>query len=75
MPKFLAVWFAYCLITSLFVAYLTEGRFSLLFTIRQFFRVAETATFLAYGLGNLSNGIWKKQTWSANTTDVVDGLI
>jgi len=27
------------------------------------FRVAGTAAFMAYGLGNLSNGIWKGQPW------------
>jgi len=39
------------------------------------FRVAGTAAFLAYGLGNLSNGIWKGQTWSSTIKEVFDGLI
>jgi hypothetical protein len=39
------------------------------------FRVAGTAAFLAYGLGHLSNGIWKGQTWPATIKEVMDGLV
>jgi len=36
------------------------------------FQVAGTAAFLAYGLANLSNGIWKGQPWSMTIKEVVD---
>ena len=39
------------------------------------FRVAGTAAFLAYGLGQLSNGIWKGQPWGVVIKEVIDGLI
>ena len=39
------------------------------------FRVVGTVAFMAYGLGNLSNGIWKMQTWSMTIKEVVDGLL
>jgi hypothetical protein len=39
------------------------------------FRVAGTAAFLAYGLSQLSNGIWKGQPWGMTVQEVVDGLI
>src|SRR5229473_569853 len=39
------------------------------------FRVAGTAAFLAYGLGHLSNGIWKGQPWGMTLKEVIDGLI
>ena len=39
------------------------------------FRVVGTAAFLAYGLGNLSNGIWKGQPWSVVIKESFDGLI
>jgi len=39
------------------------------------FRIAGTAAFLAYGLGNLSNGIWKGQPWSMTIKESFDGLI
>jgi hypothetical protein len=34
-----------------------------------------TAAFLAYGLANLSNSIWKGQTWSMTIKEVIDGLV
>jgi hypothetical protein len=42
---------------------------------RAVFRVAGTGAFLAYGLGNLSNGIWKGQPWSVVIKEVIDGLV
>jgi hypothetical protein len=75
MPKFLGMWFAYCLIISFFVAYLTEGTVPSGANYRTVFRVAGTAAFLAYGLGQLSNGIWKGQPWSMTIKEVMDGLI
>lgn len=75
MPKFLGLWFAYCLLIGLFVAYLT-GR-----TVMQgapylaVFRVAGTAAFLAFSLGPLVNGIWKGQPWSMVFKDSFDGLV
>ena len=67
MPKFLGQWFAYCLVIGFFVAYLTGHTVPLGAHYRVVFRVAGTAAFLAYGLGNLSNGIWKGQTWSSTS--------
>jgi hypothetical protein len=39
------------------------------------FRVVGTSAFLAYGLGNLSNAIWKGQPWSMTLKEAFDGLI
>jgi hypothetical protein len=75
MPKFLGLWFAYCLIIGLFVANLTAFTVGPGASYRHVFRVAGTAAFLAYGLGNLSNGIWKGQPWSNVIKEAVDGLI
>lgn len=75
MPKFLGQWFAYCLIIGFFVAYLTGHTVAFGAHYRVVFRVAGTAAFMAYGLGNLSNSIWKGQLWSTTLKEVVDGLI
>jgi hypothetical protein len=75
LPKFLGQWFVFCLIVSFFVAYLTGHTVAPGLTYLQVFRVAGTAGFLAYGLGHLSNGIWKGQPWSVTLKEVVDGLI
>lgn len=75
LPKFLIQWFVYCLLIGFFVAYLTGRTLPRGTDYLAVFRVAGTAGFLAYGLGQLSNGIWKGQRWSATIKEVVDGLI
>ncbi len=75
MPKFLGMWFAYCLIIGIFVAYLTGHTLAARAQYLAVFRVAGTAAFLAYGLGHLSNGIWKGQPWGVTLKEVFDGLV
>ncbi len=75
MPKFLAQWFAYCLVISLFTAYVAGHTVASGAQYLAVFRVAGTVAFMAYGLGHLSNGIWKGQPWSATIKEVIDGLI
>jgi hypothetical protein len=75
MPKYLGMWFVYCLIIGYFVAYLTGRTMTPGAPYLAVFRVAGTAAFLAYGLANLSNGIWKGQPWSVVIKEVIDGLI
>ena len=75
MGKFLGQWFAYCLIIGFFVAYLTGHTVAAGANYLVVFRVAGTAAFLAYGLGQLSNGIWKGQPWGMTIKEVADGLL
>jgi len=79
MPKFLTLWFFYCLIIGVVVAYVTTLAHPLVLAhgepFRAVFRVAGTSAFLAYGLANLSNGIWKGLPWSNVIKEVVDGLV
>src|ERR1700756_2423260 len=62
MPKFLAQWFGFCLLVSFFVAYLTGHTVAEGARYLAVFRVAGTAAFMAYGMGNITNGIWRGQT-------------
>jgi hypothetical protein len=75
MPKFLGMWFVYCLIIGFFVAYLSGRSVKPGALYLAVFRVAGTAAFLAYGLGHLSSGIWKGQPWSMTIKEVIDGLV
>jgi hypothetical protein len=75
MGKFLGQWFAYCLLIGFFVAYLTGRTLGPGTHYLAVFRVAGTAAFLAYGLGNLSNSIWKGQPWSMTIKESLDGLV
>jgi len=75
MPKFLVQWFLFCLLIGFFVAYLTGHTVATGAHYLAVFRVAGTAAFLAYGLGNLTNGIRRGHTWSATIKEVIDGLV
>jgi hypothetical protein len=75
IPKFLGLWFGYCLLISFFVAYLTGHTVAPGTYYLAVFRVVGTAAFLAYGLGTMSNGIWRGQPWSFVLKEVIDGLV
>ncbi len=75
MPKFLGQWIGFCLAVSFFVGYLTWHSVVAGANYLVVFRVAGTAAFLAYGLANVSNGIWRGQPWGMVIKEVVDGLI
>src|SRR5271155_5481492 len=75
MPKFLIQWFGYCLVIGFFVAFLMSLVPKAGANHHVVFHVALIAAFLGYGLGNLSNGVWKGQPWSFVTKEVIDGLI
>jgi len=75
MPKFLGLWFAYCLLIGFFVAYLAAHTIPPHTHYRAVFRIVGTAAFLAYGLGTISNAIWKGQTWNFTIKEVLDGLV
>jgi len=75
LPKFLGLWFGYCLVISFFVAYLTAHTVASGTDYLAVFRVVGTAGFLAYGLGPLANVVWKGYPWSFVLKEVIDGLI
>ncbi len=75
IPKFMGQWFGYCLVIGFFVAYLTGRVLGPGTPYPAVFRVAGCAGFMAYGLGGLSNGIWKGQPWSSVIKEAFDGLI
>ena len=75
LPKFLIQWFVFCLVIGFFVAYLAAHTVAPGTNYLEVFRVVGTAAFLAYGLGLVSNGIWKGQMWSNTLKEVFDGLV
>jgi hypothetical protein len=75
MGKFLGLWFAYCLLIGLFVAYITGRTVMPGAHYLAVFRVAGSVAFMTYGLGPLVNGIWKGAPWSMVFKESFDGLI
>ena len=75
LPKYLVSWFVYCLVIGFFVAYLAAHTLARGANYLEVFRVVGTAAFLAYGLGQLANSIWKGQPWGMTIKEIIDGLI
>ncbi len=75
MGKYLATWFGYLLLVSVFVAYLTGRTLPPGTDYLAVFRVAGTAAFMAYGVGQLIDSIWKAIPWSNTLRNVIDGLL
>lgn len=75
IPKFLGLWFGYCLIIAFFVAYLAGHTIAPGTYYLAVFRVVGTAAFLSFGLGPLANVIWKGYPWGFVLKEVIDGLI
>lgn len=75
MGKYLGLWFVYCVMIGFLVAYMT-GRTRLPGAqYLEVFRVAGTTAFIAYGLGQIQDSIWKGQTWGVTAKHVFDGLL
>ena len=75
MGKFLGQWFLYCVVISIFVAYLT-GRTRFAGTpYLEVFRVAGVTAFLSYAGALAQNSIWKGESWGVTLKHVLDGLI
>jgi len=75
LPKFLIQWFLFCVLVGIFVAYLAVHVVTPGAPYRHVFRVVGTTAFLAYGVGGLSNGIWKGHPWRMVLLEAFDGII
>lgn len=75
MGVYLGTWFAFCLVVGVFVAYLTGRTLAPGAPYLAVHRVAGATAFMAYGLGQVVDSIWKGQRWSATLRHVVDGLL
>jgi hypothetical protein len=75
MGPALALWFAYCLLVGLFVAYIASRTLAAGTPYLQVFRVAGCTAFMAFALAHLSDGIWKMKPWSMVLKHSFDGLV
>jgi hypothetical protein len=75
MGKYLGLWFAYCVVISIFVACVAGRTLGPGTRYPEVFHVVGLAAFLAYGLGHIQDSIWKGQTWGVTAKHLFDGLI
>jgi hypothetical protein len=75
MGKSLGLWFVYCLVVGVVVAYLTGRTTAAGAGFLGVFRVASTAAFLAYSAALPIDSIWMGRSWSTTLKHVFDGLV
>ena len=75
MGKFLGQWFVYCVIVSIFAAYLTGLTRAPGTGYLEVFRLAGTTAFIGYALAQAQNSIWRGVTWGVTLKHMLDGLI
>lgn len=75
LGPFLGQWFGFCLLVGFFTAYIAAHTLASGVHYLEVFRVVGAVSFMAYGLANVANGIWKGEPWGMVAKEVIDGLI
>jgi hypothetical protein len=75
MGKCLVAWFVFCLVVSLFCAFVAVGVLSTGTNGHLVFHTTALVALMAYAAGAFPMGIWWGQPWRAVIKDAVDGLI
>jgi hypothetical protein len=75
MGSSLVQWFAYCVLVSIFAAYVAGRAIGPGSDYLPVFRFVGTTAFVGYALALLQNSIWHKRAWSVTMKSAFDGLI
>ena len=75
MTGSLILWFLYCVLVGIVVAYVAGRAVGPGTEYLAVFRFAGCAAFLGYAMALLQNSIWYKRKWSATLKSMFDGLI
>jgi len=75
MGSNLAQWFIYCVVVSIFAAYVAGRAVGPGTPYLTVFRFAGTTAFTCYALALWQNSIWYKRAWSTTIKSNFDGLI
>jgi hypothetical protein len=71
----LAAWFVYCLVVSVFAAYVAGRALAPGADYLAVFRFAGTTAFVGYCLSQWQNTIWYKRSWATSLKVTIDGLV
>jgi hypothetical protein len=75
MGTLLVQWFGFCVVVSLFAAYLTSRAIAPGAAYLTVSQIASTAAFMGYGLGAVPQSIWYRRSWATTGRTLVDALI
>jgi hypothetical protein len=75
MGKNLVQWFLYCVVISIFAAYLSGRLLAPETAFLQVFRVVGIAAFLGYGAAHVQESIWGGRSWVVTFKHLFDSVI
>jgi hypothetical protein len=75
MGKNLVQWFLYCIILSIFAAYLSSRLLAPGTPFLQVFRLVGTVGFLGYGTAQVQESIWNGRVWGVTLKHLFDSLV
>jgi hypothetical protein len=75
MGKNLVQWFLFCVVISIFAAYLSGRTLAAGTAFWQVFRVVGTATLLGYGAAHAQESIWGPRIWKVTLKHLFDSVI
>ena len=75
MTASLVQWFLYCLLVSIFAAYISSRALQTGAPYLSVFRFAGATSFFCYTVAGWQNSIWFKRAWSTSLKNTLDGLI
>ena len=75
MGASLAAWFVYCLVVTIFSAYITGHALGAGANYLSVFRFVGATAFVGYGLALIQDNIWFKKSWGTTIKNLIDALI
>lgn len=75
MGRNLSLWFLYCVVVSIFAAYITVHAVHHAASYLHVFRFAGATAFIGYSLALWQMSIWYRRAWSITIKATIDGLI
>ena len=75
MGKPLVLWFCYCVVVSVFAAYITSRAVGWGTPYLNVFRFAGCSAFMCYALALPHESIWFNRSWSTTIKSILDGLL
>ena len=75
MGPLMTQWFLFCLVVSLFVAYLSSRALAPGAAYLQVSQIASCAGFMSFGLGMVPQSIWYRKSWGTTARFLFDALV
>jgi hypothetical protein len=75
MGRYLSQWFVYCLVVSLFTAYIGARTLPAKAPYMAVFQIVAVTAFMGYSLALWQMSIWWRRAWSTTLKATVDGAV